>query len=234
MPRWRRSSGPSARARSCGWARAARRADRGDPVGLARARPGARHRRAAARADHRDLRTGKLRQDHARAARDRRGAEARRHLRLHRCRACARPGLCAQARGGRGQPADQPAGRRRAGAGDLRHAGALGRDRRGGGGQRRRAGAAGRAGRRDGRQPHGPARAADEPGAAQAHRQRLAQQHDADLPQPDPHEDRRDVRQSGDHDRRQRAEVLCLAAPGDPAHRRRSRSATRWWATRRA
>ena len=59
----------------------------------------------------------------------------------------------------------------------CRHAGALGRDRRAGGGQRRRPGAARRTGRRDGRQPHGPARAADEPGAAQAHRQRLAQQH---------------------------------------------------------
>ena len=69
--------------------RGRRRADRGDPVRLARPRPGARHRRAAARADHRDLRPGKLRQDHAGAARDRRGAEARRHLRLHRRRARA-------------------------------------------------------------------------------------------------------------------------------------------------
>ena len=154
-----------------------RRADRGDPVGLARARSGAGHRRAAARTDRRDLRPGKLRQDHAGAACDRRGAEARRHLRLHRCRARARPDLCPQARRGRRQSADQPAGRRRAGAGDRRHAGALRRDRRAGGRQRRRPGAARRAGRRDGRQPHGPARAADEPGAAQDHRQRLAQQH---------------------------------------------------------
>ena len=39
-----------------------------------------------------------LRQDHAGAADHCRGPEARRHLRLHRCRACHGPGLCAQAR----------------------------------------------------------------------------------------------------------------------------------------
>jgi len=53
-----------------------------------------------------------------------------------------------------------------------------------------------------------------------------------DLHQPDPHEDRRDVRQPGDHHRRQRAEVLRLGPPGHPPHRhhqegRRGRSATR-------
>ena len=40
------------------------------------------------------------------------------------------------------------------------------------------------------------------------------------LHQPDPHEDRGDVRQPGDHHRRQRAEVLRLGAPGHPPHRR--------------
>ena len=54
----------------------------------------------------------------------------------------------------------------------CRHAGALGRDRRARGRQGRGAGAAGRNRRRDGRQPCGPAGPADEPGAAQAHRQR--------------------------------------------------------------
>jgi recombination protein RecA len=42
----------------------------------------------------RDLRAGILGQDHAGAARRRRGAEEGRHLRLHRRRARARPGLC--------------------------------------------------------------------------------------------------------------------------------------------
>ncbi len=42
--------------------------------------------------------------------------------------------------------------------------------------------------------PAGPAGAPDEPGAAQAHRLDLALQHHGDLHQPDPHEDRRDVR----------------------------------------
>ena len=41
-----------------------------------------------------------------------------------------------------------------------------------------------------------------------------------DLHQPDPHEDRRDVRQPRDDDRRQRAEVLLLGAPRHPPHRR--------------
>ena len=40
------------------------------------------------------------------------------------------------------------------------------------------------------------------------------------LHQPDPHEDRRDVRQPGDHHRRQRAQVLRLGAPRHPPHRR--------------
>ena len=59
-------------------------------------------------------------------------------------------------------------------------------------------------------------------------------EHDRHLHQPDPHEDRRDVRQPGDHHRRQRAEVLRLGAPRHPPHRRASRTATRWSATRPA
>ena len=42
--------------------------------------------------------------------------------------------------------------------------------------------------------------AADEPGSAQAHRLDLAIPLHGDLHQPDPHEDRRDVRLAGDHD----------------------------------
>ncbi len=44
-------------------------------------------------------------------------------------------------------------------------------------------------------------------------------QHHGHLHQPDPHEDRRDVRQPRNHHRRQRAQVLRLGAPGHPPHR---------------
>ena len=44
-------------------------------------------------------------------------------------------------------------------------------------------------------------------------------QHLRHLHQPDPHEDRRHVRQPRDHHRRQRAQVLLLGAAGHPAHR---------------
>ncbi len=60
----------------------------------------------------------------------------------------------------------------------------------------------------------------------------LALADDGDLHQPDPHEDRRDVRLARDDDGRQRAEVLRLGPPRHPPHRldqgpRRGRSATR-------
>ena len=45
-------------------------------------------------------------------------------------------------------------------------------------------------------------------------------QHHGDLHQPDPHEDRRDVRQAGDDHGRQCAEILRLGAPRHPPHRR--------------
>ena len=99
-------------------------------VGLARARHRARGRRAAARPGGGDLRPGILGKNHARAPHRRRGAEEGRHLRLHRCRARARSGLCAQARGRRRRSIDLAARCRRAGARDRRHAGALRRDRR--------------------------------------------------------------------------------------------------------
>jgi recombination protein RecA len=66
-------------------------------------------------------------------------------------------------------------------------------------------------------------------------------QHPGDLHQPDPHEDRRDVRQPRDDHRRQRAEVLRLGAPRHPPHRRdqgprrggrQQTSASRWSRTR--
>ncbi len=54
----------------------------------------------------------------------------------------------------------------------------------------------------------------------------IALQHAGHLHQPDPHEDRRHVRQPGDHDRRQRAQVLRLGAHRHPPHRRASKRAT--------
>ncbi len=45
-------------------------------------------------------------------------------------------------------------------------------------------------------------------------------QHHGRLHQPDPHEDRRDVRQPRDHHGRQRAQVLRLDPPRHPPHRR--------------
>ena len=100
--------------------------------------------------------------------------KTRRRLRLHRCRARPRSDLCPQARRQPRRPPDLAAGHRRAGARDRRHAGALRRHRR----ARRRFGRGadpeGRARRRDGRRAAGPAGAADEPGAAQAHRLDLA------------------------------------------------------------
>ena len=66
----------------------------------------------------------------------------------------------------------------------------------------------------------GLAGAADVAGLAQAHRLDLEIQHHGDLHQPDPHEDRRDVRLAGNHHRRQRAEILRLGASRHPPHRR--------------
>ena len=101
-------------------------------TGLARPRHRARHRRPAARPRGRDLRAGILGQDHAGAALPRRGAEEGRHLRLHRCRARARPDLCAKARRQCRRSFDLAARCRRAGAGNRRYAGALRRRRRAG------------------------------------------------------------------------------------------------------
>ena len=174
MPRSRRSSAPSARARSCGWARTTGRwTSRSISTGslgldIALGIGGLPRGRVVE-----IYGPESLRQDHARAARHRRGAEERRHLRLHRCRARARPGLCPQARRRLDDLLISPARHRRAGAGDRRHAGALRRHRRAGHRLGRGPGAPRRARRRDGRRPHGPAGPPDEPGAAQAHRLHL-------------------------------------------------------------
>ena len=76
----------------------------------------------------------------------------------------------------------------------------------------------GRTRRRNGRQPHGPAGAADVAGAAQTDGDGFQVAHLPDLHQPDPRKDRRDVWQSRDHDRRARAEVLFVGARRHPPH----------------
>ena len=68
--------------------------------------------------------------------------------------------------------------------------------------------------------PHGPASAPDVAGAAQADRNRFQVENLSYLHQPDSRENRRDVRQPGNHHRRPRAEVLFLGARGYPPHRR--------------
>ena len=74
----------------------------------------------------------------------------------------------------------------------------------------------------------------DEPGAAQADQLDLQVEHHRALHQSDPDEDRHHVRQSRNHHRRQRAEILRLRAPRHPPHRRHQGHATRSSATRPA
>ena len=173
-----------------------------------------------ARPRHRDLRAGIVGQDDARAADDRAGAEARRRRGVHRRRTRARRAVRAEARRGPRQPARLAARQRRTGARDRRSADSLERRRR----RRRRLGGRARAARgnrrRDGRSADGPAGAADVAGAAQAHGRRLEVEDVPDLHQSAAREDRRDVRQSGNDDRRPRAEVLLVGAHRHPPHRR--------------
>ena len=98
--------------------------------GLALARPRARHRRPAARPHRRDLRPGVVGQDDARLPRDRRGAAARRHLRLHRRRARDGPAVREADRRQHRRAARLAARHGRAGARDHRAAHPLGRARR--------------------------------------------------------------------------------------------------------
>ena len=74
-------------------------------------------------------------------------------------------------------------------------------------------------GRRDRRFPRRPAGPADEPVDAEADRRDHQEQGVGDLHQPDPREDRRDVRQSRDHARRPGPEVLLLLPHRRPPHR---------------
>ena len=130
------------------------------------------------------------------------------------------PTYAAEARRQHRRPAGLAARHRRAGPRNHRHAGALRRGRCRRHRLGRRADAEGRNRRRDGRYADGLARPPDVAGAAQAHRQHQALEHHGHLHQPDPHEDRRDVRQSRNHHRWQRAQVLRLGAPRYPPHRR--------------
>src|SRR5262249_2132493 len=72
---------------------------------------------------------------------------------------------------------------------------------------------------RDGRQPHGTAGAADVAGATETDGHGGEVSDLPDLYQPDSREDWRDVRESGDDDRRKGAEVLFVGENRYPAHR---------------
>ena len=193
-------------------------ADRCDLDRLHQHRLRAGRRRRAARTRHRDLRTGVVRQDDARAAGDCRGAETGRHGRVRGRRARARRRVRAEARRRSRQPAGVAARQRRAGARDRRSPHPV--ERRGRRGRRLGGGARaeGRNRRRDGRRADGPAGPADVAGAAQAHRRRLEVEDLAHLHQPAAREDRRDVRQPRNHDRRPRAQVLRVGPRRHPPH----------------
>ena len=167
---------------------------RGDPHRGALPRPRAGGRRGAARADRRDLRPRVLGQDDARLPHHRRGPGARRDLRLRRHRARDRPDLRQADRRRHRRAAGLPARLRRAGARDRRRAGPLRRGRPGRDRLGRGADAAGRARGPDGGDPGRPAGAADVAGAPQAGRQPQPGQHRLRVHQPDPREDRRQLR----------------------------------------
>ena len=204
------------------------------PTRLARPRHRARHRRPAARPHRRDLRAGVERQDDADAPRRRRGAEARRRVRVHRRRARARRRLRQEARReDRGAARLQPDfGEQaleiadmlvRSSAVDVIVVDSVAA-------LTPKAELEGEMGDHA-RRPAGPP---DEPGAAQADRRDLEVAHDGHLHQPDPHEDRRHVRLAGDDDRRQRAQVLRVGPPRHPPHRRAQEGRGRRSATARA
>ena len=166
-----------------------------------------------------DLRTGEYREDYHRAARRRQRAEVGRHRRLHRRRARARPRVREEARRRHRRAAGLPAGQRRAGAGDRRHADPFRRARRRGDRLGGGPGAQGGDRGRDGRQPRRPAGPPHVPGAPQAHRRNQLDQDHGHLHQPASREGRRDVRLAGDDDRRQGAEVLRVGPARRPADR---------------
>ncbi len=183
------------------------------------ARPGARRQGVAAGADHRAVRPGVERQDDDRAARGGQRPARRRRRGVHRRRARARPVLVQAARRGHRVAPGQPARQRRGGPADRRDAGAV---QRGGHHRHRLGGRAGPQGRdrgRDRRQLRRRPGPADEPGPAQADRRRLAVEVRPDLHQPDPREDRRDVRQPRDDAGRPGPEVLQLVPDRRPPDR---------------
>ena len=140
--------------------------------------------------------------------------------------ACARPYLCEQARDRSRQPPGLATGQRRTSARDRGGAGAIWRRRRCGRRFGRGARTARRDRRRDGRRAGGPAGAADVASAPEAHRGGLEVEHLSHLHQPAACEDRRHVRQSGDHDRRPGVEVLLVGPnrhPSDWRHQGRRR-----------
>ena len=191
----------------------------GDLDRLALARPRARGRRRPARAHRRDLRPGVIGQDDALLPHPRRGPEGRRDVRVHRRGALDGSRLCRRHRRRHRRAPRLAARLGRAGAGDLRAAGALGGDRhrlhRLGRGARAEGGARGRDRRLVRRHPG----AAHEPGPAQAGGLAQPQRHGVRVHQPAAREDRRDVRLAGDDAGRPRAQVLRLRAPRHPAHR---------------
>ena len=167
----------------------------------------------------RGLRARVLGQDDADLPRHRRGAEARRRLRVHRRRARDGPALRAAHRRRHRRAAGLAARLRRAGSRDRRHARALWRrrpDRRGLG---RRAHAQVGARGSDGRPDRRPPGADDVPGDAQARRQPQPDADDHPLHEPDPREGGGDVRLTGDPAGRPRTEVLLVTASRHPSHR---------------
>ena len=156
--------------------------------------------------------SGVKRQDNARLADSRGGPGAGRHRRLHRCRARPRSRLRRAHRGRYRRGAHLPARHRRAGAGNLRYARALGRYRLR---HRRLCGGARPPCRnrgRDGGYHRGPSGSAHVPGPAQAGRVAVEIEHHLHLHQPAAREDRSHVRQPGDDHRRTRPEVLLLGS----------------------
>jgi hypothetical protein len=203
----------------------------GISTGALEPRPGARRRRLAARAGHRDLRPGVVRQDHAGPARRRRGAEATAASPRSSTPSTPRPGAYARKLGvnldellisqpDTGEQALEIAEMLvRSNAVDVVVVDSVAA-------LVPKAEIEGEMG-----DSHvGLQARLMSPGAAQAHRRDLARR-TCHLHQPDPHEDRRDVRQPGDHHGRQRAEVLLVGARWTSAASARSRTATRSSAT---
>src|SRR6202042_3927104 len=127
-------------------------------------------------------------------------------------------GVRAETGRGRGQLAGVAAGQWRAGA---RNRGSVDPVQRGGhhrGGLGGGAGAAGGTGRRYGRCADGVAGAADVASATQADGDRIEIEDLPDFHQPDSREDRGDVWESRDDDRRAGAEILFVDPRGYPAH----------------